>query len=261
MLRKALWDFRWTTFWYAVGGAGYTFLVGLFYPYVRQQSAAMAKLIASYPKGVLAAIGYSNVTSFTGFIGVESINVFWPIIVGTYATLTGAGLVAKEVEDGTSEIWLSIPAQRWRLLLDKMVALAIGLLGCVAACMVAVGLVSIVDNATVTIAGLLAMGAVMTAFLFLIGAYSSLLSAFFSSRGAAAGISFGITLGSYLLWVLSGLSDKWKVLKNVSIWTAYAPQKALETGMVDLAQVGILVGLALVCVAIALVRFQGRDAV
>ena len=128
MLRKALWDLRWTAFWFALAGAGYTLMVSLFFPVVREQSAQFKQLLASYPKGFLAAVGYTDITTFTGYLGTESLNLFWPIIVAVFATLAGASLVAKEVEDGTSEIWLSIPAPRWRLLLAKMTALAVALL-------------------------------------------------------------------------------------------------------------------------------------
>src|SRR5213080_171356 len=155
MLRKALWDLRWTAFWFALGGAGYTLMVSLFFPVVREQSAQFNHLMASYPKGFLAAVGYTDVTTFTGFLGVESLNLFWPIIVGVFATLAGASLVAKEVEDGTSEIWLSIPAERWRLLLAKMAALALALLGTVVAGVLVVELSAILVDASVSISGLL----------------------------------------------------------------------------------------------------------
>jgi ABC-2 type transport system permease protein len=261
MLRKALWDLRWTAFWFALGGAGYTLMVSLFYPVVREQSAQLATLFASYPKGFLAAIGYTDITTFTGFLGTQSLNLFWPIIVAVFATLAGASLVAKEVEDGTSEIWLSIPAARWRLLLAKMAALAVALLGVVLAGALVVELSAALVGASVSTTGVLALGAVMMAFLSVIAAYSGLLSSIFSSRGIAAGVSFGITLAGYMAWLVGGLSEQWKQLKNLSIFTAYTPQKALETGGIDVIPLGILVGITLVCVLASLVTFQRRDAI
>lgn len=261
MLRKALWDIRWTAFWYAVGGAGYTLMVALFYPTMRQNSETISKLVATYPKGVLTALGFADFTTFTGFMGAETLNVFWPIIVCVFATLGGASLVAKEVEDGTSEIWLSVPAPRWRLLVAKMVALAVGLLGIVVACMLVVWLSAAIVAATVSLSGLLAMGVVMTAFVFVVAAYSGLLSSFVSSRGLAAGISFGLTLASYAFWVIGGLADQWKVLKNVSFYTAYTPQRALESGSIDIIPVGSLFAISVLCVVIALLNFQRRDAI
>jgi ABC-type transport system involved in multi-copper enzyme maturation permease subunit len=64
-----------------------------------------------------------------------------------------------------------------------------------------------------------------------------------------------------MLWLIGGLSDQWKELKNISIFTAYAPQKALETGSVDGASIAILVAITLACVAASLVAFERRDAV
>ena len=261
MFRKALWDVRWTTFWFGVGGAGYTLLVALFFPMVRDQAKAFSNLVSAYPKGMLNALGYTDITTFTGFMGVESLNLFWPIIVAVFATLAGAALVAQEVETGTSEIWLSVPATRWRLLLGKMGALAAGLLATVAACLAIVALAALVDGTSVKAGGLLAMGVVMTAFLFVIAAYSGLFSALVSSRGAAAGISFGITALCYVLYIVSGLVDSWKDVKYVSIFTAYQPQKALETGTVDAGAMAILLAVTVFCVAVSLVLFQRRDAI
>lgn len=260
-IRKALWDIRWTASWFALGGAGYTFLIALFYPTVRQESQQFAQLLATYPKGFLAALGYTNITSFSGFLGGEDLNLFWPIIVGVFATLSGASLVAKEVEDGTSEIWLSVPAPRRRLLLGKMVALAVGILGAVAACVVTVAVSAAIDSASVSASGLLAMAAVMTAFLLVIAGYSSLLSSLFSSRGIAAGISFGVTLLFYVLWLVGGLADSWKTLKDFTIFAAYTPQKALESGTVDVLPVLLLLGITAVCAVAALTVFERRDAI
>ena len=261
MLRKALWDMRWTAAWFAVGGAGYVFLIALFYPTVRQQSAQFANLINAYPKGLLAALGYTSITTFSGFLGGEALNLFWPIIIGVFATLAGSSLVAKEVEDGTSEVWLSVPEERWRLLLGKFAALAIALAASVVACVLAVGLSAALVSATVTTSGLVAMSAVMFAFLFVIAAYSGLLSSLVSTRAMAAGISFGITLTFYVLWLVGGLADRWKELKHFSIFTAYTPQKALETGTVDAVSLAILLAITVACVVGSLVLFQRRDAI
>jgi hypothetical protein len=53
-----------------------------------------------------------------------------------------------------------------------------------------------------------------------------------SGSGRPSVISFATTLGFYVAWVVGGLSDQWKQLKSLSIFTAYAPQKALESGSV-----------------------------
>ena len=77
----------------------------------------------------------------------------------------------------------------------------------------------------------------------------------------AAGMSFGITLVFYVLWLVGGLADNWRQLKHFSIFTAYTPQKALETGSVDPLGVTVLAAITLACVVAARVGFQRRDAI
>ncbi|HEY3194795.1 MAG TPA: ABC transporter permease subunit [Candidatus Dormibacteraeota bacterium] len=261
MLRKSLWDLGWTAFWYAAGGAVYIFAIALFYPTVREQAETFTKLVAVYPKALLAIFGFTDITTYTGFMGTETLNLIWPVVIIVFATLGGSAVVAKEVEDGTAEVLLSVPARRWRLLLAKEIALAIGLVGTVLAAALALVLGAVLVSASVKPEGLLAMAVVMAAFLFTVAAYTSLFSSLTSSRGAAAGMSLGVTVASYLMWVVATLGDSWKWLKNVSIFTAYTPQKALETGSVDLLSIAILIAMTAVCVVLALVAFERRDAV
>jgi ABC-2 type transport system permease protein len=260
MLRKALWDLRWSMLGFSLGGAGYVFLVSLFYPAIRAQAATFKQLLANYPRGMLTAFGYTDMTTFSGYMGVEALNLIWPATILAFATVAGSAVVAQEIESGTSEIWLSVPARRWRLLLGKMAALGLALLVAVIACAVALALSAAVVNATVKAEGVLAMSAVMAAFLFLVAAYSCLFSALSISRGAAAGISTVISLGSYLLWVVGSLDDSWRWLKNVSIFTAYTPERALLSGRLEMGQLLILAGLTLICVILALATFERRDA-
>jgi ABC-2 type transport system permease protein len=99
----------------------------------------------------------------------------------------------------------------------------------------------------------------MTAFVLVVAAYSALFSAFSSDRGRAAGLAGGLSLAFYLAWVVSRINPDWSWLGKLSIFTAYEPQRALESGHVDVAGVGALLALAAVAAAIALVRFQRRD--
>ncbi len=261
MLRKSLWDLRWTAFWYAAGGAIYIFAIALFYPTVREQAETFTKLVAVYPKAVLAIFGFTDLTTYTGFMGTETLNLIWPAVIIVFATLGGSAVVAKEVEDGTAERLLSVPARRWRLLLAKEAALGIGLLGTVVAAALALVIGAVVVSASVKADGLLAMTVVMAAFLCTVAAYTSLFSSVTSSRGAAAGMSLGVTVAFYLIWVVATLGDSWKWLKNLSIFTAYTPQKALETGSIDAVPIAILVAITAACVLLALVTFERRDAV
>ena len=75
-------------------------------------------------------------------------------------------------------------------------------------------------------------------------------------RGRAAGAAAAVTLASYVLWILAGLSDRWLWLKYLSLYTAFTPQQALERGRLPLPEVLALLAAA---AAGALVLFERRS--
>ena len=120
----------------------------------------------------------TDMGTLPGFIGGELLNFMWPLIAGVFVIMTGAAVVAQEVE-----------------------------------------------------------------------------------RGKPAGLAAGLTLAFYLAWVLAGLSDRWRWLKRLSIFTAYKPQQALARGEVPVPEVLTLLAIGLACAVAALAVFRRRDAI
>jgi ABC-2 type transport system permease protein len=261
MVRKALWDLRWTALWYGLIAFLYPALLIAYYPYVRDNAAAFSKILEAYPRSMLEAFGITDITSFTGFVSGEVFNVIWPLLMAAFAITTGSALVAREVEEGTADLWLSVPAGRWRLLGGKLVALGLAIVALVVASLLPVALGSWMVGAHLTAADVLAIGLVMAAFVLVVASYSVLFSAFSSDRGRAAGAAGGLSVAFYLAWVVSQLSPDWRWLGKLSIFTAYEPQRALESGGVDVVKLAVLLGLAVVATAAALLRFQRRDVI
>ena len=237
----------------------YTAAIIAYYPYVRDHAADLGKIIETYPKSLMDAFGISDLTSFGGFVGGEVFNVIWPVLMAAFVIAAGSATVAGEVEQGTADLWLSIPADRALLLAGKLLALGAAIVALVAVSLLPVALGASVVGAHVTTAGIVSMGAVMTAFLLAVVAYTVLFSAFSSDRGRAAGLAGGLSLAFYLAGVVSRISPDWSWLGKLSIFTAYEPQRALESGGVDVASIGVLLALAAVATGAALVRFRSRD--
>lgn len=142
----------------------------------------------------------------------------------------------------------------------KVFALLTGAVVLVAVTLGALWLGATLVDETLEFGNLLAMGVVLLSFTMAVGGYSVLLSAFAKDRGKPAGMAAGLTLAFYLAWVISGLSEDWEWLKNASIFTAFDPQAALETGDIDLFKLGALLAVGLVCTVAALAVFRWRDA-
>ncbi|MDI3339466.1 MAG: ABC transporter permease subunit [Sphaerobacter sp.] len=260
MLRRAAADLRRTTLWYALGLALYGMLIVLYFPTVRDNGEQLNEYLASFPEALRAAFGIEDITSFAGFLGAEFLNLIWPLIVGTFVVMTGAGLVAQEIERGTVEFWLSVPETRARLLVGKL-----GAFFSAGAVLVLVTLLTLeiggaIVGESIAPRALLATGVVLLGYSVAVGGYAALFSALSNDRGRAAGLAAALTLGFYLLWVLSSLSERWDWLRYLTIFTAFDPQGALGSGVVP-AGVVSLFAIGIGASIAALVVFQRRDVI
>jgi ABC-2 type transport system permease protein len=170
-------------------------------------------------------------------------------------------VVAQEVDRGTIELWLSVPEPRWRLLLAKLTALVGAIVLLVAITVVAVAIGAVAVGEPFGLRPLAALLPSLIGFPFAVAGYSALLSSLSSERGRAAGIAGGITLVSYLLWVLSTLIERLSWLRYLSIFAAFKPQPALSSGSVAWLGTLALFAVGLICGAAALVVFNRRDAI
>ena len=71
----------------------------------------------------------------------------------------------------------------------------------------------------------------------------------------------GLTLAFYEAWVVSDLSNNWEWLKNVTFFTAFEPQRALQSSHIELAHLAALVVVGVVSTVVALMIFKRRDAI
>ncbi len=100
----------------------------------------------------------------------------------------------------------------------------------------------------------------LVAFPVAVAGYSLLFSSAASERSKVAGLAAVATLGFYLMWVFAALVNGLHWLRFLTIFTAYKPQQALESGTVDWLQIIALLVIGLAGAAGSLVIFQRRDA-
>jgi ABC-2 type transport system permease protein len=261
MLRRALKDLRWTVVWYAGGLAAFVLVMMGFFPTVRENAEEFQRMLSAYPEPFMKAFGVTDFTTLSGFIGAEVLSALWPLIAAIFVILAGAATVAQEIERGTVELWLSVPERRWRLLLAKVAALLIGIVLITATTLAALALGAAAIGERFARSGLLAAGVVLASFSIAVGGYAVLCSSFSGDRGKAAGIAAALTLAFYMAYLVAELSERWAWLGRVTIFTAYQPQRALETGQVPLAGTVALLAIGVACVAGAAAIFERRSIV
>jgi beta-exotoxin I transport system permease protein len=258
-LRRTLADGGWMLFWFAIGLAGYGALIAAFWPTLKEAQDVYAQLVKALPEAVIKAFGITSMADFAGFIGTEYLNLFWGVIVSVFVIMMASSFVAGEIDRGTVELWLSVPAPRWRLLGAKLIAFLLQISVLVVVSSVSLAVVAYVIDVRLPVGSWVALTIVLGSFCLAVGGYTSLLSAAASSRGAAGGIAAGVTFMSYLAGVISGLSTNVEGLKYVSILTAFHPQRALE-GASYASEASVLGAIGVACALASLVVFQRRDA-
>lgn len=260
MFRRALWSLRWTILWYVLGIALYIAIVLSAYPTVRDNAADIESMLKSYPDALLRAFGAStDLVSLPSYLGVESLNLIWPLIVAIFVIMSGAAVVAQEVERGTAELWLSVPESRTRLLLGKLAALLAGIVIVALATDVILAVGALLVGSALGLGQLAALTTILVSFPVAIAGYAALFSALLSERSKAAALAAALTLGFYLIWVIAGLIARLHWLGYLSIFTAYSPTPALASGVVPWLHVLVLLLLGFAAVAAAVVAFERRD--
>lgn len=256
---KAFYDQWRGTVGLAIGVATYAGLIMAIFPSI----TGIADLKAIFerlpePMRVLFAPGGVDITTPEGFISTEFFSIIGPLLFFAYTVAIGGSATAAEEERGTIDLLLSAPVPRWRIVVEKFIALTIGtvvislgLLAGLAAGALAAGVQLRFDGITATIAsaGLLGL---------LFGAVAMAVGALTGRRTFSIGVAFGLAIASYLVYSLSELVEAIKPLRPLSAFTYYIGDSPLLNGLQP-ASVAVLVVTTVVLLVLALVAFERRD--
>lgn len=251
---------RVSMFMMAVSLLLYVFTLMAIYP-VFAKNPAFSQIVRQYPKAFISFLAGSGGLDFMspeGYISTELLSLWWPIIVGAYAMTLATANVAKEISDGTMDVLLSQPLQRWKLISSRLLA--------------DVTLIAVLDVVTVVSIwgfaraydvkispdGLFATGILALTFFVFIECYS-LFFGMIMDRSKALITSISVFIGSHLLNALSDLNKTIEKFRWMSFFRYYKPANALATGDIPWKDVAILLGLAVVFAFAAFIVFRRKD--
>lgn len=255
---KTLRDLRGQILGWGLGMGSLALMIVLLFPAFKDQMGIYAQMLSGYPKALTAFFGdIGNIGTFSGWLTVEFFT--WvPPILAIFAVSAGTGLIAGEEERGTLDLLLSQPIRRWRVVIEKAAALAVA---AVSVCLLA-GLCLV--GAAATIGETAALDRLMLASLDIApvtlagGTLALMASVLFRRRRLATAIAIVVTIGSYFVESLGRVVNVLEPYRPFTLFHYYKGGSIL-TGAADWGGAGILLGLALLCVAISVVAFQRRD--
>ncbi len=128
---KTLRDIRRSFGWWTLGLVGYVALIVAVWPTVKS-NPALIKLHETYPETLKAFVSFGGEFDFgspAGYLGAEIFSLVAPLLLMIAAIGAGARAIAGEEERGTLDLLLSTPVSRRRLVLEKLGALVVEVVG------------------------------------------------------------------------------------------------------------------------------------
>jgi len=258
---KTLRDMRRALLWWGVGMFVFSLWMITLFPSIEESSVDIQNYVDSFPESFRAFFATERLdfSTLEGFITMELLSIFYPVLILAFAVSYGAGLLGGEEESGTLEILLSMPVPRWRVMVDQFAALVTFILIVLLATwlgIVAGILVVGIEDADLLnlLAGILNMAPLALFF----GALAYCLTGVRGGKGTALGVTLALAAATYLMHTLSETASLPGWMQTVSPWYYYDGLNVLIDG-VDPFSVGLLLGLALLLVAVGIFAFERRD--
>ncbi|MDO8886644.1 ABC transporter permease subunit [Candidatus Oleimmundimicrobium sp.] len=257
---KNLRDRRKALFWWSFGMILFALFICAFYPTVQESAAELETYMANMPEALIAAFGGtgSNIASPEGYLNVEFFSMMLPMMFIIYAIGFGGGVIAGEEEAGTLDLLLANPISRWRVLLEKFLAMVAGMtilsfmswLGLVAGAYVYDMNIGLGQLAAAT------FSSVLLSFSF--GVIALAVSCLTGRRGISMGIATALAVGTYLLYVLAQVAEPLEKYQKLSPFYWHLAPNPLANGL-KLGNMAVFIGTIAVFLIIALIAFQRRD--
>jgi ABC-2 type transport system permease protein len=228
------------------------------YPSIRATGEGWQAMLDQWPDALKEAFRLDAYGSGVGFLNTELFSMMFPIMLIAVALGAAAAATAGEEERGTADLLLSLPVLRGHVLTGKTIAMTLGVVVVMAA-----GALTIVVGAPLVDLDVgtleVVAASVMTALLgLLFGCVGLLLGALTGKRAAALGGGIGLAIAAFLLQVLAPMADWLKPWQKASPFDWALGSDPLLHG-VDWGDVGLLVGVCLLLLAVTGLAYHRRD--
>lgn len=256
---KTLYDQRRALLAWALGLVLWVGMYAALWPSIRNQPA-MSDFLNKMPEALRALFAASgaDMSTPTGYVQVELLSFMAPILLLIYAVTAGASAIAGEEDRRTADLLFASPVSRRRVVLDKLAAMVVAVVGL---CTV----VSVALFAEGTPAGMgLPAGKVVATMIHLallaivFGCLALAVGAGTGKVGLARAVPAAVAVVAYVMNALGDVVSWLGTARVVSPFYQYIGHDPLQHG-ISWPAVGVAAGTAAVLVLIAIKTFERRD--
>ncbi len=260
LIRKIVND-RWPgALIYLIGIEAFVLLSAALYPTVKNMKG-LDEIIKKTPKSVFKLFGMSSTdfTSFNNYMVGRLLGLVWVIVVAAFVIAFARAMVAGEREEGTLELLLAQPIERWNVLTSEGLVLLAGIIGLVVATVLGTVAFGAAFGAHITFAGYFAFVPAASALFIAIAGYSIFFSAIMRDARRVAMAAAGLTLAFYMMHFAASYSSVADKVDWFGIFHYYDPLKVLNSGNVPVKSFLILLAFGAIGFCAALLVFRHKD--
>jgi ABC-2 type transport system permease protein len=231
--------------------------IAAIYPTVRA-NPSLDRIYGGLSPTVQALVGGASLTSPSGYLNTQLFAFFLPAVLLVFAIGRGAGAIAGEEEDRTLDLLLAQPVARYRLYIEKALAVLVGVGALTLASIV--GVVALRQPAGLSLAygHLIAACVQMGLLSAVLGLGAQAVAAAAGRRTVGIAVSAGYTFVTYVVYGLSATVHPLSYVRPLTVWRWYLGNDPLTAGFGG-QEIGVLVASCLVLVAAGAVGFERRD--
>ena len=254
---KSLWDQRRGIAIWALAIAAVGTMYAAFWPSIN--SPEMAAALEAYPRGLLDAIGFTDVTTPAGYLGATSYGLLGPVLTLIFAATLGSRAIAGDEEAGRLDVLLAHPVERWHVVLQRAAAMAVAVVLAQVALFAALVLASgPAQFDSVGVENLAAASVQLGLLGLFFGSLALTVGAVTGSRGLAWGAVAVIGVLTYFANTLAPSIDAIAWTQSLSPFYSFSGGRPLVNGWQPAAGLTLL-GAALVLVVVAVIGLRRRD--
>ncbi len=223
-----------------------------------------AEIVDTLDPALLRAFGIGGDLSFAtpeGFIGYSFFS-YMLLIFAIFAVIAGLNVSVNEEEGGMMDMLLSLPIPRWTVIMEKLLAYAVMLLGILLVGLGGLFIGNQIASEALQVSNASLVEGMLNIFpgaLFILS-LTTFMGAIIGRRTIVMAVAGVFVVGSYLIDMIGRAADTQvtDALRQLSIFAHYDGANVLANGIAVGGALGIL-ALAVILSGIATQRFQQRD--
>lgn len=218
------------------------------------------KMMEAVPPAMMEVfqIDAFNMTTLSGFFGV--MYIYFALMASIFAVLLGNGIIAKEERDKTVEFALTLPIPRHKLVTGKIAA---ALVNCILFVLIMWGgsllLTQPYDHGEnfYEFVRLMMVSIFFLEMIFL--SIGVLLGSAMKDYKRSGSVAVSLLLGTYVISIISNLSENLEFLKYVTPFKYFNPVEMLNTAQFSTLYLVLSAAIVVVSIAAAYIFYQKRD--